>query len=170
MLKAQFLTYRKMASILDPVQSYLVALPFLRLVPDQLAKFSNMHLSEGWDFKISIPEKLKTQLRELNELLVPGFGRPFSQKCTGNCTTTVPPTPGGLEPSTGNFIQEFWREKSSLHINEKELLASVSTFKSLARLGETVRLNVDNTVAYRYLTKWGRKIPRFNEIVKPLMY
>ena len=107
LLKAQFSTCRKMASILGQVRSYLVALPFLRLVTDELAKFSNMHLSEGWDFKISIPEKLKTQLRELNELLVPGLWRPFFTEVHRELHSDSSTHAWGVGPSTGNYIQEF---------------------------------------------------------------
>lgn len=78
--------------------------------------------------------------------------------------------PGGLDPKTGLFIQDFWRENSSLHINEKEILAAVATVQSLAKKGEKIRLNVDNMVAYSYLTKWGGRLPHLNGIVKPLLY
>ena len=77
LLKCQALTCRKMASILGQVRSFLVALPFLRLVTDQLACFSNLHEIHGWDHKVQVPESLKTQVRELEDLLVPGLGRPF---------------------------------------------------------------------------------------------
>ena len=73
-----------------------------------------------------------------------------------------------MDTKTGTFVQDFWREKRTLHINYKELEAAVATVKSLARPGETVNLCVDNTVAFSYLKKWGGRIPSLNKILKPL--
>ena len=67
----------------------------------------------------------------------------------------------------GNFVQEYWREKSSLHINVKELSAAICTVKSLAKPGETVSLSVDNQVIYYYLTKGGGRKNPFNAMLRP---
>jgi hypothetical protein len=79
-VKSDFLSCRKIASILGQVRSYLVALPFLRLVTSTLKDFSDQARFQGWDKKILIPQDLKTQLLELNQLLFPGSGRNFLSK------------------------------------------------------------------------------------------
>jgi hypothetical protein len=64
-----------------------------------------------------------------------------------------------LDVKNGNFVQEYWRDLASLHINKKELLAAINSVKSLSKKGETVSLTVDNQVVYYYLAKGGgRKI------------
>ena len=60
---------------------------------------------------------------------------------------------GGLNPKTGEFVQEFWRDKCSMHINVKELEAVINTVKSPAKPGENVLLTVDNQVTFYYLLK-----------------
>ena len=54
----------------------------------------------------------------------------------------------GLDLKTGKFVQEFWREKASLHINVKELEAAIATVKSLAKPRERVLLSVDKSVTF----------------------
>ena len=73
---------------------------------------------------------------------------------------------GGLDVKNGNFVQEYWRDLASLHINKKELLAAINSVKSLSKKGETVSLTVDNQVVYYYLAKGGKKDP-FNIILQP---
>jgi hypothetical protein len=68
------------------------------------------------------------------------------------------------------MVQEFWREQSTLHINQKELVAAVATIKSLAKPRETVVLHVDNQVTYSYLKKWGGRKIYLNQVLKPLLY
>ena len=67
----------------------------------------------------------------------------------------------GVDVESGKLVQEYWREKSTLHINEKELAAPINTVQSLSKQGETVCLCVDNQVMYYYLTKGGgeEKLP-----------
>ena len=65
---------------------------------------------------------------------------------------------GGLDVKNGNFVQEYWRDLASLHINKKELLAAINSVKSLSKKGETVSLTVDNQVVY-YLAKGGEERP-----------
>jgi len=71
------LSCRKIASILGQIRSYLVALPFLRLVTGQLLRFSLLAQENGWDFPIQIPSSLKEEIKELHHWLQPGQGRPF---------------------------------------------------------------------------------------------
>ena len=65
--------------------------------------------------------------------------------------------------------QEFWREKSALHINVKELEAAINTVKSLAKRHEKVSLCVDNSVTFAYLRKGGGRIPSLNKMVRPFL-
>ena len=76
---------------------------------------------------------------------------------------------GRLDLKTGKFVQEFWRERSSLHINVKELEAAVATVRSLAKPREKVLLSVDNSVAFSYLTKGGGKKKHLNAILRPFV-
>jgi hypothetical protein len=64
-------------------------------------------------------------------------------------------------------IIEFWREKSYLHINIKEMIAAINTVRSLSKRGETVSLTVDNQVIYYNLAKGGEQNP-FNMLLQPL--
>ena len=50
----------------------------------------------------------------------------------------------GVDVTTGALVQEFWRNKRSLHINVKELEAAINTVQSLAKPKEHVTLKVDN--------------------------
>ena len=169
-LLAESLSCRKMASILGQVRSQLVALPCLRVLTNFLADFSGQHTTQGWDYKVKIPQDLKTQILELKEFLQPGVGRPF----------WTPPTRilhsdssthgwGGLDVNTGKFIQDFWRQKSHFHINLKELEAAGHTIKSLAKRGDSVLLHVDNTVAFSYLGKQGGRKKDVNDILRPII-
>ena len=72
---------------------------------------------------------------------------------------------GGVDITTGNHVQDYWRDKSGLHINIKELQVAVDTVKSLAHPGENVTLCVDNSVAFSYLMKGGGRFPHFNAIM-----
>ena len=65
----------------------------------------------------------------------------------------------GVDVTSGQIVQEFWREKHHLHINVKELEAAINTVQSLAKPGENVTLKVDNSVTYWYLTKGGGRSP-----------
>ena len=68
------------------------------------------------------------------------------------------------------MVHDFWRKKRTLHINYKELEAAVATVKSLVQPGESVKLCVDNTVAYSYLKKWGGRVQGLNSVLKPLWH
>jgi hypothetical protein len=77
---AEKMTCRKMSSILGQIRSYLVALPFLRLVTQRLLRFSQSHMENGWDHSIYIPQDLKEEIHSLKTFLEPGKGRPFIQE------------------------------------------------------------------------------------------
>jgi hypothetical protein len=163
------LTCRKVASILGQVRSYLVALPFLRLVTDQLLQFSNLHKTKGWDHGVPLAYEFRQQVVELETYLHPGFGRKFFTPPSRNLHSDSSQEGwGGLDPESGALVHDFWRHQRTLHINYKELEAAVATVKSLARPGESIKLSVDNTVAYSYLKKWGGRVQGLNTILKPL--
>ena len=75
----------------------------------------------------------------------------------------------GVDVTSGQIVQEYWREKRHLHINVKELEAAINTVKSLAKPGEHVTLKVDNSVTFWYLTKGGGRIPSLNQLVRPFL-
>ena len=163
------LTCRKVASILGQVRSYLVALPFLRLVTDQLLQFSNLHKTKGWDHGVPLADEFRRQVVELETYLHPGFGRKFFTPPSRNLhSDSSQEGGGGLDPESGALVHDFWRHQRTLYINYKELEAAVATVKSLARPGESIKLSVDNTVAYSYLKKWGGRVQGLNTILKPL--
>jgi hypothetical protein len=170
---AEKMTCRKMSSILGQIRSYLVALPFLRLVTQRLLRFSQSHMENGWDHSIYIPQDLKEEIHSLKTFLEPGKGRPFIQEAKRTLHSDSSTWAwGGMDTSPqggGGIIQDFWRKNHVLHINTKELMAAASTVQSFARPGETVLLNVDNQVALSYLKKWGggRK-DYLNKILEPL--
>ena len=88
-------------------------------------------------------------------------GRPFYQKPTRVLHSDSSDFAwGGLDIHSGEKVQEYWRQRSHLHINQKEMEAAIGTVQSLAKPGETVELNVDNKVLFYYLNKGGEeKIP-----------
>ena len=138
---AENLSCRKMASILGSIRSCLVALPCLRAFTDQFVKFVNFQKSHGWDYLINIPRDLKDQLRELKSVLQNWQGRPFEKASTkilhsGSSDFVW----AGVNTQSGEAVQEFWRQKSSLHIHMKELLAATETLKSLVKPGEKICL------------------------------
>ena len=55
------------------------------------------------------------------------------------------------------------------HINIKELLAATNTVKSLAKKWQTIKLNVDNVVAFYYFVKGGGRKSQFNHILRPFL-
>ena len=56
-------------------------------------------------------------------------------------------------------MQNFWREHSAHHINLKEMVAAISTVKSLATPHTHVKMSVDNTTVYYYMHKAGADSP-----------
>jgi hypothetical protein len=170
-LKADHMSCRKLSSILGQIRSFLVSVPFLRLLTDHLCQMVNLANTWGWDHSLPIPQKVKDQVRELTQFLQPEVGRSFMTTPQRRLWSDSSQSAwGGLDQGTGAIVQEFWRERSTLHINQKELQAAVETIKSLAKPGETVVLHVDNQVAYSYLTKWGGRKIYLNDVIKPLLY
>lgn len=151
------LSCRKMAAILGQVRSFLMAMPFLRAFTDTMVQFVSVSKTLGWDHHALIPEILQNQVREIKTLTTKWAGRPFLEgKCDRHLhSDSSTHAWGGVDLKTGVFVQEFWRERSTLHINVKELEAAIATIKSLARPKEKVILSVDNTVAFSYLKKKG---------------
>ena len=83
-------------------------------------------------------------------------GRPFSSNPNQELHSDSSDNAwGGLDPKSGQFIKDFWRQESILHINVKELKAAVQTVMGLAKKNQTVLLAVDNQVTFYYLTKGG---------------
>ena len=131
----------------------------------------NLHQKWGWDHSLHIPLQVKEQIKELKIFLQPGIGRPFQTPPKRELYSDSSTWQWGvLDPTTGQYIRDLWRSQNVLHINQKESLAAVETVKALARPREVVRLNVDNLVAYSYLTKWGGRKGFLNEVLKPLFY
>ena len=121
----------------------------------------------GWDIKHPVPTSLQSQVREVKALMESWEGRtlgglaPVRELHSDSSNFSW----GGLDLTTGAGVQEFWREESGLHINVKELQAAIHTIKSLAPVGETVHLCVDNTVAFSYLLKGGGRLAAFNVLM-----
>ena len=133
------LTCRKVASILGQVRSYLVALPFLRLVTDQLLSFSNLHKTMGWDHAVTISHEFLQQVLELETFLHPGFGHKFFAPPSRSLHSDSSQEGwGGLDPISGSFVHDFWRHKRTLQINYKELEAAVATKVPLRYLVATL--------------------------------
>ena len=169
-LLAKELTCRKITSVLGQIRSYLVALPFLRLVTQQLHAFSILQKSHGWDHLIKIPQSLKQEIKELKKYLDPNLGRKFLQtpkRFLHSDSSTW--AWGGVDSSQKVFIQDYWRGEHTLHINAKELKAALQTIKSFAKKGESILLNIDNQVALSYLRKWGGKKEYLNNIMLELL-
>ena len=74
---------------------------------------------------------------------------------------------GGMKSETGGH---WSHEESTLHINEKELLAAMFTLQSYCKNIEHahVQLQVDNTTAAAYINKQGGKKPKCNHIARTM--
>ena len=165
------LSPRKMASILGTVRSFLQAMPFLRAFTDSMVQFVSRHRQHGWNATLPIPPALQDQVRSVKGLLANWHGTPMPGRvCTRHLQSDSSQTGwGGLDLLSGRFVQEYWREDQHLHINVKELRAAQDTVRSLARKGDKVSLEVDNTVAFSYLTKQGGRNLRFNALMRPFL-
>ena len=145
-----------------------MAMPFLRAFTDQMLAFVRQNSVFGWDQPLPVPLSLKTEVLEIKDLLLHWNGRQFQGKVpvrefhsdSSNWAW------GGVDPASGEHVQEFWRDKKGLHINVKELTAAISTVKSLARPHDRINLCVDNSVAFSYLKKGGGKLPHFNLLMR----
>jgi hypothetical protein len=157
-LMAQKMSCRKIASVLGQIRSYLVALPFLRVVTSQLQTFTNLQKVQGWDYQVDIPALLKQEIRDLKKYLDPDLGRKFLEtpkRVLNSDSSTY--AWGGVDSTSGKVVQEWWRGEHTLHINLKELKAAAYTIKAFAKKGEHILLNIDNQVALSYIKKWGGK-------------
>jgi len=146
-------------------------MPFLRAFTDQLVQFVKQQRTQGWDKKLKIPVELQQQVKELNCIMEQWKGRNFKGKATirNLHSDSSQHAWAGLDIETKELVQEFWREKSVLHINVKELEAAINTVMSLAKPKEKVSLSVDNSVTFAYLKKGGGKIPSLNQLVRPFL-
>jgi hypothetical protein len=152
---------RQISAILGQIRANLLALPFLRAFTGDLVEFLAKKAQDSWDSKHLISPEIKGELKKVRELLEFWSGRPFPQKATRILHSDSSDLGwGGLDPISGEKIQEYWRDKKDLHINVKEMEAAINTVRSLSKRNETVELNVDNQVIYYYLSKGGgRKTP-----------
>ena len=66
-----------MAAILGAVRAFLSAMPFLRAFTDQMLLFVRQNTKIGWDTKIPVPEKLKSEVIEIKPLMTSWKGRQF---------------------------------------------------------------------------------------------
>ena len=150
-----------MAAILVATRSFLMAMPFLRAFPDQLVQFVNRQEQIGWDKKVQIPSALMAQVKEMGILMDQWKGRTFQGKPPVRelHSDSSQDAWAGVDVTAGTLVQEFWRDKSCLHINVNDLEAGINTVQSLARPKKHVLLKVDNSVTFWYLTKGGGRSP-----------
>jgi hypothetical protein len=142
--------------------------PLLRAFTDTLVGFVNLQTSLGWDHVFPLPPDLKVQLREIKNLLDSWTGRPFASPIQQELHSDSSDLAwGGLDINTKKFVHEFWRTQSSQHINWKEMVAAISTVKSLATPQSHVKLSVDNTTVFYYLHKAGGRLPHYNVLLRP---
>ena len=148
---------RKMAAILGATRAFLMAVPVLRAFTDQLVQFVNQQNSHGWDQKVKIPSQLKQQVKEMHLLMEEWKGRTFQGKTTVRelHSDSSQEAWAGVDVTSGKMVQEFWRSRSILHINVKELEAAINTVQYLAKPKEHICLKEDNAVTYHYLLKNG---------------
>ena len=165
------MTCRRMAAILGSVRAFLTAMPFLRAFTDQMVQFVKNQEYLGWDKKVLIPQTLQNQVKELGILMEQWKGRTFQGKAPVRIlhSDSSQEAWAGVDVNNHQVVQEFWREKRTLHINVKELEAAINTVKSFARPKEKVSLSVDNSVTYHYLRKGGGKIPSLNSQIRPFL-
>ena len=166
------MTPRKMAAILGRFRSLLPALPALTAFTDLLVTFVGKHRMLGWDTACPIPFNLKEQVRSMKNFLLSWPSNPFSgnvhqhTRALGSDSTSF--AWGGLDTQSKAVVHDFWRLDES-HINLKKLQASIHTIMSLAPPKSLVHLDVDNSVAFSYLTKHGGKIGKLNAILRPFL-
>ena len=157
----KFVTKREMSkrhisAILGQIRANLLALPFLRAFTTELVQFLAKTSTDPWDKKFLISVEIKLELQNVRNIMEKWTGRPFPKKATRILHSDSSDFAwGGVDSTTGEKVQEYWREKRFLYINQKEMMASISTVRSLAKPHETVELNVDNQVIYYYLSKGG---------------
>ena len=116
------LSCRKMAAILGQVRSFLTAMPFLMAFTDKMLLFVRRHQFIGWDHPLEVPSELRQEVLDVNHLMMSWAGRVFQGQCTVRSLASDSSNLawGGLDTSSGLSVQDYWREKSGLHINVKE--------------------------------------------------
>ena len=155
---------RQVAAILGQVRANLLALPFLRAFTTLLVNFLAEKGGASWDSKHHLSQEIKEELKVVKQVMEKWGGRPFVSKPTKILHSDSSDKGwGGINPHTGQFVQEYWREESYLHINVKEMKAAINTVQSLAKPNDKVLLCVDNQVIFYYLQKGGGgKTPSIN--------
>jgi hypothetical protein len=162
---------RQVAAILGQIRANLLALPFLRAFTTLLVNFLATKSGDSWDSRHIISPEIKGELLQVKTLLESWGGRPFVAKPSRTLHSDSSDTGwGGIDPASGQFVQEFWRENSHLHINVKEMAAAINTVQSLAKPGENVLLCVDNQVLFYYLQKGGGRKNPFNKMLQPFWH
>ena len=162
---------RQLAAILGKIRANLLALPFLRAFTTLLVSFLAATGSSSWDSKHFLPQSVKEEMQQVKRVLDTWSGRPFLVKPTRTLHSDSSDRAwGGLDISSGDLVQEFWRNKSSLHINYKEMAAAINTVRSLAKKNENVLLCVDNQVLFYYLQKGGGRKNPFNQMLQPFFH
>ena len=126
---------------------------------------------KGMGYPLSVSQELKTQVRELNIIMTKWKGRPLIEKVPIRKLQSDASNTGwaGLDLIGKNCVHEFWRSEGHLHINVKELHAAMATVQSLAKPGEEVHLDVDNSVAYSYMKKMGGRKLHLNALMRPFL-
>ena len=110
-----------MAAILGATRAFLMAMPFLRAFTDQMVQFVNQQESKGWDRKLVVPEPLKEQVKEVGTLIQTWKGRKVQGKSTVRelHSDSSQEAWAGVHVTSGQIVQEYWREKRHSHINVK---------------------------------------------------
>jgi hypothetical protein len=128
-------------------------------------------LPKSWDTKEHVPKELREQILEVKELMLSWEGRDFYQNMQGLVlhSDSSDFAWAGIDVQSKQVIQDFWRENSALHINQKEIMAAMNTVQSFASKGEHVTLCVDNVVTFAYLSKSGGRLCHLNALVRPFL-
>jgi hypothetical protein len=142
-LKGNFISIRKISSVLGQIRRCLVSVPLLRLLTDQLCKMLIFRKEWDRDHTVTVPQEVKPAAKS------PG---------------------GGVDHNTGTIVQDTWRNQSILHINQKDLVAALAIIKDVAKARETVVLGVDNQVNFTYINNCGGRTSDPNIVLKPLLY
>ena len=73
----------------------------------------------------------------------------------------------GLDTTTNTAVQDFWRDKSMLHINEKELQAAVHTIKKFGQTKGTLPPLCGQFSGF-CLSQEGGRLPHLNRLMRDL--
>ena len=80
-----------------------MAMPFLRILTNQLCKMVNLHTTWGWDHVLKIPQEVKDHAKQLKTFLVPFVGRSFPTQAKQNLwsDSSTYAWGGGLDSQSG---------------------------------------------------------------------